>query len=56
MGHLTGTINSDEAERFKRLVFRTARGNALTVVEPMPQALTTFDNHRLNKSTYIVVF
>ena len=37
-------------------MFRVARGNALTVVEPLPKPLKTLENQRVNKSAYIIVF
>lgn len=55
--HIAGTIETDEKERLKKLLFRSTRGKALTYFYDIPQEQPE-DNGPLpkQKSVYVVVF
>ena len=42
VGHIAGTIESVDVDRFKRMIFRSSRGNALTVFREMKKPIVTY--------------
>lgn len=56
VGHIAGTINSDETLRFKKLIFRATRGNALCYFDYFKSPLIDFDGKPQKKSVYVVIF
>ena len=56
MSHITGTINSDETDRFQKLIFRATRGNALTYFVPFKQDIEDYHGLKVAKSVYLVLF
>jgi V-type H+-transporting ATPase subunit a len=56
VGHIAGTINRDEEMRFKKLIFRATRGNALTYFESFNQPVKDYYGHGIQKSVYVVIF
>lgn len=52
--HIAGTIDSDEKERLKRLLFRATRGKALTHFSDFEADNSS--GKKIGKSVYIVVF
>lgn len=56
VGHIAGTINRDEELRFKKLIFRATRGNALTYFESFNQPVKDYYGHGVQKSVYVVIF
>ena len=54
--HVAGTINSDEVERFNKLIFRASRGNALCHFEDFPRPLYDFHDNPVKKTVYVVLF
>lgn len=56
VGHIAGTINSDETLRFKKLIFRATRGNALCYFDDFKSPLIDFDGKTHGKSVYVVIF
>lgn len=42
VGHIAGTINKDEEFRFKKLIFRATRGNALTYFDDFQQPIKDY--------------
>lgn len=53
--HIAGTINADEKDRMKRLLFRATRGKALTYFSDYEQKQGPGEKPNL-KSVYIVIF
>jgi V-type H+-transporting ATPase subunit a len=56
VGHIAGTINKDEELRFKKLIFRSTRGNALTYFEDFNQPIKDYYGQGIAKSVYVVIF
>lgn len=57
IAHIAGTIDADEKDRLKRLLFRATRGKALTFFEDFNIDSKFLGSKKLlNKSVYIVVF
>lgn len=56
VGHLAGTINKDEELRFKKLIFRATRGNALTYFEDFNNQIRDYYGNGTQKSVYVVIF
>jgi V-type H+-transporting ATPase subunit a len=56
VGHIAGTINKDEELRFKKLIFRATRGNALTYFEDFNVPLKDYYGNGTQKSVYVVIF
>jgi len=60
--HIAGTIDVDEKDRLKKLLFRATRGKALTFFRDFKQSDEVKNLkikskfHLKNKSVYIVVF
>lgn len=54
--HVAGTINTDEVQRFQRLIFRASRGNALTHFAEFPHSLYDYHDNALQKTVYVVLF
>ena len=52
--HIAGTIDTDEKERLKKLLFRATRGKALTYFQEFE--IKQADGKMRSKSVYIVVF
>ena len=53
--HVAGTIDADEKERLKKLLFRATRGKALTYFNDY-EVKSPNNGPVLNKSVYVVVF
>ena len=56
VGHIAGTINKDEEFRFKKLIFRATRGNALTYFDDFQQPIKDYYGNECQKSVYVVIF
>jgi len=56
VGHIAGTINKDEEFRFKKLIFRSTRGNALTYFDDFQQPIKDYYGNECHKSVYVVIF
>lgn len=57
ISHIAGTIEADEKDRLKRLLFRATRGKALTFFEDFNIDSKFMGSKKLlNKAVYIVVF
>ena len=54
--HIAGTIEVDEKDRLKRLLFRVTRGKALTFFQDYKQISKAGRLPQKDKSVYIVVF
>jgi vacuolar-type H+-ATPase subunit I/STV1 len=55
--HIAGTIDVEEKDRLKKLLFRATRGKALTFFEDFKQEGPTLGRKIFhNKAVYIVVF
>jgi V-type H+-transporting ATPase subunit a len=54
--YVAGLIPKEENFRFKRLVFRQTRGNALTIIHDMESSIENFDKTKVDKSLYVVIF
>ena len=56
VGHIAGTINKDEEFRFKKLIFRSTRGNALCYFDDFRDPIKDFYGNPIIKSVYVVIF
>ncbi|CAI2384126.1 unnamed protein product [Moneuplotes crassus] len=56
VGHIAGTICKEEEYRFKKLIFRATRGNALTYFEDFDNPIKDYDGKEIQKSVYVVIF
>jgi V-type H+-transporting ATPase subunit a len=56
IGHIAGTINKDEEFRFKKLIFRATRGNALCYFDDFKDPIRDFYGNPVIKSVYVVIF
>lgn len=56
VGHIAGTINKDEELRFKKLIFRATRGNALCYFDDFRVPIKDFYGNECHKSVYVVIF
>lgn len=54
--YMAGTINQDEVERFKRLLFRATRGKVLQFYQEIEAPLKDFNGNFLRKSVYVLAF
>jgi hypothetical protein len=54
--HVAGTINTEEVFRFKRLIFRATRGNAITHFQEFPRPIYDYYDNPMQKSVYVVLF
>lgn len=53
---MAGTINSEEVERFKRMLFRVSRGKVLQFYSPVDAPLKDFNGKLLAKTVYVLAF
>lgn len=53
---LVGTIELSEKERFKKLIFRATRGNALAYFRDFQNPLYDYYGNKLLKTVYVVMF
>lgn len=56
VGHIAGTINKDEEMRFKKLIFRATRGNALCYFDEFKVPISDYFGNKSQKSVYVVIF
>lgn len=56
VGHIAGTINMDEELRFKKLIFRSTRGNALCYFDDFKAPIKDYYGNTTQKSVYVVIF
>lgn len=56
LGHIAGTINQTEKMRFKKLIFRATRGNALCYFSDIQQPVKDYYGLVIKKSVYVLVF
>eukprot|EP00824_Muranothrix_gubernata_P005823 TRINITY_DN175_c0_g1_i1.p1 TRINITY_DN175_c0_g1~~TRINITY_DN175_c0_g1_i1.p1 ORF type:complete len:838 (+),score=142.13 TRINITY_DN175_c0_g1_i1:2-2515(+) len=54
--YIAGVINSEDQIRFKRMIFRATRGNAVTVFEDMGNPIEDFEGNQILKTIYVIVF
>ena len=54
--YIAGLILKEDAMRFKRIVFRKSRGNAMVLVEGINEMLDEYDKELLGKSVYVIIF
>jgi hypothetical protein len=55
VSHIAGTIDVDEKERLKKLLFRATRGKALTYFRDF-EVQNTYNGKPRFRSVYIVLF
>ena len=56
VSNIIGTIGMDEKERFKKLVFRATRGNALTHFKDFEKPVIDYFGNSVMKSVYVIMF
>lgn len=56
VGHIAGTILQQEKLRFKKLVFRATRGNALCYFSDFNKPMKDYYGFSIKKSVYVLVF
>ena len=56
VSNIIGTINMTEKERFKKLVFRATRGNALTHFKDFEKPVIDYFGNSVMKTVYVVMF
>lgn len=56
VGSIAGTLDQNELLRFKKLIFRATRGNALTYFKNFKAPMQDFYGKDQFKSVYVVVF
>ena len=56
VGHIAGTIESVDVDRFKRMIFRSSWGNALTVFREMKKPIVTYGGVEIQKSVFVIIF
>lgn len=54
--NISGTINTDEVMRFRKLVFRATRGNALVYFSDIKKPIVDFYGVEYQKTVYCVLF
>lgn len=54
--NISGTINTDEVMRFRKLVFRATRGNALVYFSDIKKPIEDFYGVQYQKTVYCVLF
>lgn len=54
--NISGTINTHEVMRFRKLVFRATRGNALVYFNDMDKPIVDFYGVEYKKTVYCVLF
>jgi hypothetical protein len=52
---IAGLIPKEDRMRFKILVFRRTRGNAMTVLHDLENPILTFDKKKVEKTLYVVI-
>lgn len=53
---IVGTIERHEKDRFKKLVFRATRGNALTHFRDFTKPIINYHGQEVYKTVYVVMF
>lgn len=56
VANIVGTIQISEKERFKRLIFRATRGNALCHFKDFDSPIIDFYGNEIHKCVYVVLF
>jgi V-type H+-transporting ATPase subunit a len=56
VGHVAGTIDKAEEMRFKKLIFRATRGNALCYFDDFKAPIKDYFGNVTQKSVYVVIF
>ena len=56
VANIVGTILTSEKDRFKKLLFRATRGNALAHFTDFEKPIVDFYGNRIQKSVYVVLF
>lgn len=56
VGHIAGTIDKVEEMRFKKLIFRATRGNALCYFDDFKAPIKDYYGNVTQKSVYVVIF
>jgi len=54
--YISGTIDKEDMERFRRMLFRSTRGKVLQYYEDIDFPLKDFQGRPLNKVVYVLVF
>jgi len=54
--NISGTINTDEVLRFRKLIFRATRGNALVYFSDIKSPIVDFYGIPQQKTVYCVLF
>lgn len=52
---IAGLIPKEDKVRFKKLIFRRTRGNAMTVLHDLENPIITFDQKTVEKTLYVVI-
>lgn len=56
LSNISGTINTDEVLRFRKLIFRATRGNALVYFSDIKSPIIDFYGNEQFKTVYSVLF
>ena len=56
VSNVIGTIETNEKERFKKLIFRATRGNALAHFRDFDKPILDFYGNKIYKTVYVVIF
>ena len=56
VGHIAGTIESIDVDRFRRMIFRSSRGNALTVFREMKKPIIRYGGEEVYKTVFVIIF
>ncbi len=56
LSNISGTINTDEVLRFRKLIFRATRGNALVYFSDIKSPIIDFYGNETFKTVYSVLF
>ena len=56
VSNIVGTIETSEKERFKKLIFRATRGNALAHFRDFDKPIINYSGQQVYKAVYVVMF
>lgn len=56
IGTVCGTLDASEVERFRRMIYRSTRGQVLMHFSNLNADLRNFDGEAVNKSIYVLMF
>jgi hypothetical protein len=53
---MAGTVNKDEVERFRRLLYRVSRGKVLSYFDNIDENIKDFHGKLIDQSVYLIIF